>query len=192
MARRTCMSLLVAAALGAPAMGAERGDEDAGPLACGPRVLVQYTESVPDFFVVKNLSPQGWRLETLTIDLAGSGGDTIFDIAPGGAGVDGAADFSPAGSEGAVRLEAVTPVGDGGRKLGLRFSGFAAKAEFRFHIDLDDRTPRSPMGRAFLVEGEITGARVQARMQGPGGTGAPLEAVFDERGDADSGIGGCV
>lgn len=189
---RAACSMVLAALLAsaAPAAAQEPPAADETP-ACGPRITLTYEEAVPDFFTIKNLSPAGWVLEALTIDLTSSAGQAIFDTEAGGPGVNGAEQFNQY-HRGPVRLTAVTPVADGDRALALAFEGFVAQERFVFFIDLDDTAPNSPLGQALLTFGEIAGSKVTARLRGPTGDATQIEAVFGDRGIADSGAGGCV
>lgn len=178
-------ALLMAAS---PARAQTPPDVAAQP-GCGPRILVEYTDDAPDYFIIKNRSPEGWSLAMLAIDLGQSAGPLVFDPDEGGDGVGGASPFDPNMHE-SVELVGVVPAGDGGQALAHHFDGFAAGLDFSFHIDLD----AVPEGgrRTWVLPQDIQGARILARFAGPTGAHDRIEAMFDERATADSGAGGCV
>lgn len=159
--------------------------------ACGPRLVVEYTDDGPDVFLIRNLSGEGWSLDTLTIDLTGSSGDLVFDTDFGGEGAGSPSTFAtiPGAS---ARLLSMTPASDGGRVLALRFSGFAPEGHFTVSLDVDDRLPNSALGQTYVTGEEMAGARTLARFLGPTGQPADVSAIFDTKAVADSGIGGCV
>jgi hypothetical protein len=156
---------------------------------CGPRIIVEYTDDAPDYFIIKNRSPEGWSLAMLAIDLGQSAGPLVFDPDEGGDGVGGASPFEP-NMHARVKLVTVVPAGDGGQALALHFEGFAAGLDYSFHIDLD----AVPEGgrRTWVLPQDIKGSRVLASLAGPTGAEDGIEALFDERATADSGAGGCV
>ncbi|GBF25280.1 hypothetical protein MnTg02_00310 [bacterium MnTg02] len=179
------LTAILALTIAQPARTAEAN------LACGPRVHVSYTDSSPDFFVIKNLSAEGWTLTTITIDLVGSAGDVIFDTDDDGPGVNAASSFFSAPS-GPVRLLGVTPVQDGGRALALRFENFAASRKFAFFIDLDNRLETSTFGQAYVSDSEMAGSRAIATFRSQTGQPVTLNATFNSESVADTGAGGCV
>lgn len=156
---------------------------------CGPRVLVEYTDDDPDFFIVKNRSPAGWNLKALAIDLTRTTGDLVFDPDDGGPGVGGAASFFAA-ENAPVKLTGTLPAQDGGRSIGLRFEHFSAGLDFTFSIDLD--ALHDGEGRTWVLPSDIRGGRVMATFTGPSGQADKVEAAFDASAEADSGAGGCV
>ncbi|MEM8743331.1 MAG: hypothetical protein AAGF14_01715 [Pseudomonadota bacterium] len=157
--------------------------------ACGPRVLVEYTDDDPDYFIIKNRSAGGWSLEMIAFDLTPSSGNLVFDPEVGGAGVGSAAGFSP-DSTTTIRLVGTVPAQDGGRTLSLRFENFAARQDYTFQIDLDSL--RSGQGHTWVLPADMAGTRVLAELRGPRGQSDRVDAVFDENAEADSGAGGCV
>lgn len=172
----------------APANGQTPPELQTRP-GCGPRVLVEYTDAAPDYFIVKNRSPAGWMLTMLAIDLGKSAGPLVFDTDEGGEGVGGASPFDP-NVNASVRLVGTAPAADGGRSLALQFEDFAPGLDYSFHVDLD----AVPEGgrRTWVLPEDIGGARVMARFAGPTGVENGIEAMFDARATADSGAGGCV
>ena len=157
--------------------------------ACGPRVLVEYTDDDPDYFIVKNRSASGWMLEVIAFDLSSSSGNVVFDPESGGPGVGGAAAFAP-DSTTDIRLLGSVPAQDGGRTLSLQFDNFADGQNYIFHIDLD--AAPSGDGRTWVLPADMAGAHVFATFRGPRGQSDKVDAVFDTKAEADTGAGGCV
>lgn len=160
-------------------------------LACGPRVVVSYTDSSPDFFVIENLSAAGWTLTMMTVDLRGSTGKVIFDTDEDGPGVNASSSFFSAPS-GPVRLLGVTPIKDGERALALSFESFAPKRKFSFFIDLDTQIPNAIFGQAYVADSEMAGSSIVATLRSPTGRPVKLSAIFNTDSVADTGAGGCV
>lgn len=186
-------ALTLAAALlaGAPSGFAQQPPQDKNTEApgCGPRVWIEYTDDDPDYFIIKNRSAKGWALVTLAIDLKPSAGNLIFDTDEGGPGIGGASPFYPdAGSR--VRLVGTIPAQDGGRTIGLQFEDFLQDRDFTFYVDLD--AIPSEGGRIWVLPADVKGTRVLATFKGPSGQHDRIDAIFDERAEADSGAGGCV
>ena len=167
----------------------QTGEEKVETPACGPRILIEYTDDDPDYFIIKNKSANGWSLEMIALDLAPSSGNLVFDPEAGGAGVGGAAAFAPDETT-AIRLVGTIPAQDGGRTLSLRFENFTPPQDYTFHIDLD--SSRSGQGHTWVLPADMAGARVLAELRGPGGQSNRIDAVFDANAEADTGAGGCV
>lgn len=188
-------ALLVAAALllGTPPARAQTTPPPQGTITgapgCGPRVWVEYTDDDPDYFIIKNRSPEGWSLTMLAIDLEDSAGNLVFDTREGGPGVGGASQFYP-DPVSPVRLVGTIPAQDGGRTIGLRFEEFLQERDYTFYVDLDAIS--SGGGRTWVLPDDMKGARVLATFTGPSGQRDKIDAVFDARAEADSGAGGCV
>ncbi len=186
MARRLLPVVAIAALiLCQQAMAADTG------LTCGPRVLVSYKDSSPDYFIIENLSAHGWELAKITVDLRGSTGNVIFDTDEDGPGVNTASSFF-AGPNGRVKLSGVTPVKDGDRELSLSFQGFVANEKFSFFIDLDTQIPDAAFGQAFVADNEMAGSRIVAAFLGSSGQTVILSATFNTKSIADTGARGCV
>ena len=169
-----------------------QGQSDKKPVetpACGPRVLIEYTDDDPDYFIIKNRSASGWLLEMIAFDLAPSSGNLVFDPETGGPGVGSAARFMPDGATN-IRLVGTVPAQDGGRTLSLRFENFTAREDYTFHIDLD--STRSGQGHTWVLPSDMAGTRVLAELRGPRGQKDRIDAVFDANAEADTGAGGCV
>jgi hypothetical protein len=185
-----CLAGLLIAAVPAAAQQplGQDGQRPSTP-GCGPRVIVEYTDDDPDYFIIKNRSPEGWSLVMLAIDLTQAAGALVFDTDEGGLGVGGASPFF-ADLESPVRLVGTIPAEDGGRTLGLRFENFAAGLEYSFYVDVD--AIPGGLGRTWVLPDDVRGAHVLATFEGPSGQSDKVDAVFAELGEADSGAGGCV
>jgi hypothetical protein len=157
---------------------------------CGPRVQVTFEDGFPDAFTIRNLSPAGWTLRALTIDLSNSFGKVVFDTEPGAAGIEQADTYYATSREGPMRLLGATPRADR-RAMELRFAGFISGSRFAFKIDMDDTAPVSSRGRARVTFGEMWDTKVTAHMEGPAGYAVVLDAAFGQTGLADTGGGGC-
>ena len=190
-ATATCgaVAVFLAVALPGKSAGSQHTPETKKATGCGPRLIVEYTDDDPDYFIIKNRSAQGWALTRLAIDLAGTPGDLVFDPDDGGPGVGGAAAFYSY-SDAPVRLTGTLPAQDGGRTIALQFEGFSAGLDYTFHIDLD--ALQGGDGRTWVLPSDMAGARVVATFAGPSGQNNRVDALFDERAEADSGAGGCV
>lgn len=157
---------------------------------CGPRVQVAFEDGFPDAFVIRNLSPGGWTLRALTIDLSDSFGKVVFDTEPGAMGLGEAGTYYATSHEGPVRLLGARPSADQ-RTMELRFAGFTSGNSFAFKIDMDDTAPVSSRGRHRVTFGEMWDTKVTAHMEGSAGYRVALEAMFGQTGLADSGGGEC-
>lgn len=180
---------VVAALISGPAAQAQRPDAEKAPPGCGPRVLVEYTDDDPDYFIVKNRSSAGWSLVKLGIDLSPAAGNLVFDTDHGGIGAGGAADFHPGSSPG-IRLTGSVPAQDGGKAMALSFEGFETGRDFNFSVDLD--ALHSGESRTWVQPHDMKGGRVAATFAGPSQQNDTIDAIFDASATADSGAGGCV
>lgn len=159
--------------------------------ACGPVVEVRFAEgSGGDRFEALNKSAGGWRLLKLTVDLAGSAGDLVFDTDRGGDGVQAYRDFAVIGGD--AEMSRLVAPGDGGRFLAVEFLAFPPGASFRFTVDVDDRLPGSRFGQASIDPGEFAGAGAAALLLGPDGRRHALNGRFDGNDRALLGEMGCV
>lgn len=156
---------------------------------CGPRAIVEYTDDDPDYFIVKNRSPEGWSLVKLGIDLERTAGNLVFDPDTGGPGVGGAAQFY-ADSKPDIRLTGTVPAQDGGKTLALSFEGFAPGRDYDFSVDLD--TLGRDGGTTWVLPQDMANGHAIATFRGPTGQEETVDAIFDETATADSGAGGCV
>lgn len=180
---------VLATLTGLSAAVAQQLEPEKAPPGCGPRVLVEYTDDDPDYFVIKNRSPEGWTLVKVGIDLTATAGNLIFDTDHGGPGAGGAAEFYP-GSSPDIRLTGSVPAQDGGKALALNFEGFEPGRDFNFSVDLD--ALHLGESRTWVMPHDMKGGRVVATFQGPSQRNDTIDAIFDERATADSGAGGCV
>lgn len=153
-------------------------------------IAVVFQEAAPkDSFEIRNQAACDVRIAELTIDLAGSAGDLIFDTAAGGEGWSVYQPFElVAGGE---TVSAVTEVDDGGRSVTFAFRGLEAGEFALFTIDVDDRLPDGPMGRTMVDGSEIDGASVRTRLVTPGGPDRMLEVRFSGAG-AEIALGPCL
>lgn len=175
--------------MGVSAAQAQQPEPGKAPPGCGPRVLVEYTDDDPDFFIIKNRSPEGWTLLKLGIDLAATSGNLVFDTDFGGIGAGTPADFHPGSSPG-IRLTGSVPAQDGGKAMALSFEGFEPGRDFNFSVDLD--ALHSGESRTWVMPQDMKDGRVAATFAGPSQQEDTIDAIFDERATADSGAGGCV
>lgn len=182
-----CIALLLPAQ--APAAAQTAAGKAPETPACGPRVWVEYTDDDPDYFIIRNRSPEGWTLTMLLIDLGRSAGQLVFDTDEGGPGVGGASPFF-ANFASPVRLVGTIPAQDGGRTVGLRFEDFTPGREYSFHVDVNSM--RGGDGRTWVLPADISGAIAQATFEGPSGQSDKVDAIFADNAEADSGAGGCV
>lgn len=153
--------------------------------ACGPRLIVEFVEESPDFFVLRNASDPGWSVQRVEIDLQDTAGRLIFDVTGSGAGVSTYQPYAELGST-AVAV-ARTEVTDGDSLLNIGFARFAPGEHFLFTVDLDDTLPGQTQT---WVDGvEIAGGRVQAVFAGPDGREVERSAAFETDSRADTGRG---
>lgn len=165
------------------------------PLArpdCQLRVQVIFDDGFPNTFHVRNLSKQGWSIETLSIDLARSFGDAVFDLSHGTLGKDAPDTFYAIRFDGdSVRLSEQRPVTATRHALIVRFDVFPPNEEVAIEIDLDDTSPVSSRGQGRVTFGELAYSSIGARIKGDKAYPAHIEAMFNQTGVADSGAGIC-
>ncbi len=150
-------------------------------IVCGPAAIVSFAEGAPvDRIRIENHSRGPWVIDTLTVTLAGSAGQLVFDTVRGGAGVNVAQQFRVlSGGEMVLSRPAI---GDGDESLTLMFEGFASGSRAVFGIDLDDRV--TGYGGTSVSGGEIAGATVTVRFADPA-TGADQTETFEGRFESD-------
>lgn len=185
----SCAAPIIAAALlvSGPARAADEPKRSTP--GCSPRVIVEYTDDDPDYFIIKNRSPEGWSLTALAIDLGPAVGALVFDTDAGGLGVGGASPFF-ADFSSPVRLIGTDPAADGGQTVALRFEEFIPGRSYSFHVDVDAMP--GGLGRTWVLPSDVEGGRVLATFEGPSAQTDRVDAIFDARAEADSGAGGCV
>ena len=145
--------------------------------ACGPAVILDFVEDSPtDSFRIRNVSAGAWALTSLSLQLAGSMGDLVFDTAAGGEGVSVYQPFEAMSSD--VRLLKTPQVRDGARTLELEFGAFWSGRDFDFTIDLDDRLPESGFGQTQVSGAEIEGAIAIAVFVGADGVRSVQKGAF--------------
>lgn len=147
--------------------------------ACGPAVEIEFTEGAPkDRFEIRNVSNGAWGLTSLSIQLAGSKGDLVFDTAPGGEGLSVYQPFEVQSGAADVSLRGVPAVRDGDRAMDLEFDAFWSGKNFDFTIDLDDRLPVSEYGQTMISGAEIEGAVVIASFVDQDGVASVQKGTF--------------
>lgn len=147
--------------------------------ACGPAVEIEFTEDAPkDRFEIRNVSNGAWGLTSLSIQLAGSKGDLVFDTAPGGEGLSVYQPFEARSGASDVSLRRVPVVRDGDRAMDLEFDAFWSGKDFDFTIDLDDRLPVSEYGQTMISGAEIEGAVVVASFVDKDGVASVQKGTF--------------
>lgn len=166
------------------------GTGGGGAAAAGSDIKVLFVESAPkDSFTIRNDAACDIRIAELTIDLAGSAGDLIFDTTPGGEGLSVYQPFELVA--GGDKVSAVTEVTDGGRSVTFSFTGLETGEFAMFTIDVDDRLTDGPMGQTMIDGSEIEGAAVRVRLTTPGGPDRSLATSFTGTG-AEIDLGPCV
>jgi hypothetical protein len=151
--------------------------------ACGPRLVVAFTEGAPkDRFTLTNASDPGWGVTSVEIDLGPSRGRLIFDTTERGAGESVYQPYEEAG--GSATVSGRSQVTDGDTVIALQFASFAPGALSAFTIDLDDTVSGSP---TIVSDAEILGGRVQANFVKSDGQSAAKTAIFDDTSEADTG-----
>ncbi|MEO1724658.1 MAG: hypothetical protein AAFR84_19960 [Pseudomonadota bacterium] len=150
---------------------------------CGPTAEARFYEGAPvDRFEIAHLSPDGWSIEAVAIDLGPSAGRLVVDAVPGGAGFNVAQPFRA--EAGAARLAEGQAVEDGDEVIALRFLHFPEAAEFRFSLDLDDRI--SGLAGTRVAGAEMRDARLSVRFRHREGAIEEHEGLFGD------GAGGAV
>jgi hypothetical protein len=140
-------------------------------------ITVLFDEAAPkDSFTIRNEAACDIRIAELTIDLAGSAGDLIFDTTPGGEGLSVYQPFELVA--GGDKVSAVTEVSDGSRSVTFSFNGLEPGEFAMFTIDVDDRLTDGPMGQTMVAGSEIEGAAVRMRLVTPGGPDRTLATAF--------------
>lgn len=149
--------------------------------ACGPRLVVTFTEGAPaDRFTLVNASDPGWAITEVEIDLGPSRGRLIFDVTERGAGESVYQPFEEA--RGSARIANRTDISDGDSVMTLQFSQFAPGDDYSFTIDLDDTAGFAP---TVVSTDEIAEGRVRATFTGRGEV--TKDALFEDNSEADTG-----
>ena len=153
-----------------------------------------YKTGYPSTFLIENLSPPGWTLQTLTIDLSPSFGEAVFNPRPGSMGAEAPDAFyqlRASGSEVGLRQPASLTADN--LVLTLSFKAFPPKERIAFLIDLDDKSLVSARGQRRVTFGELAGTKVSAQMKAQKKKyPAYVEATFNQTGLADSAADGCT
>lgn len=135
------------------------------------RFMIVYTGSCP-------LGPT-----EVVVDLDGSDGALVFDVAEGGPGVDV---FQPVDVIlGAEDIAAISEVKDGDRSVTIRFDRMMPMQHAAFTIDVDDTAGARP---TVIAGAEINGAKARVLQAG----GGVLEGKFGTDARARVAITGCL
>lgn len=147
-------------------------------------VSIAFNEGAPkDRFVIVYTGDCDLGPTDVIVDLAGSDGALVFDVAEGGAGVEV---FQPIDVVmGAEDIAGVSPLEDGDRSVTIRFDRMRPMQHAAFTIDVDDTTGARP---TVVAGAEIRGATVRVMQQG----GGVLEGTFDETARAIVSVPGCL
>ncbi|MEM1078553.1 MAG: aggregation factor core [Pseudomonadota bacterium] len=147
-------------------------------------VSIAFDEGAPkDRFMIVYTGDCPLGPTDVIVDLEGSDGALIFDVAEGGAGVEV---FQPIevilGSE---DIAGISEIRDGDRSVTIRFDRMMPMQHAAFTVDVDD----SAGSRPTVVSGaEIRGAKARVAQSGAG----VLEATFDETSRALVRVPGCM
>lgn len=135
------------------------------------RFMIVYTGSCP-------LGPT-----EVVVDLDGSDGALVFDVAEGGAGLEV---FQPVDVIlGAEDIAGISDVRDGDRSVTIRFSRMMPMQHAAFTIDVDDTAGARP---TVVAGAEINGAKARVFQAG----GGMLEGTFGTDSRARVPVPGCL
>lgn len=147
-------------------------------------VSIAFDEGAPkDRFMIVYTGDCPLGPTDVIVDLTGSDGALVFDVAEGGAGVEV---FQPVDVVmGAEDIAGVSVVEDGGRSVTIRFDRMEPMQHAAFTVDVDDTAGARPT----VVSGsEIRGATARVEQLG----GGVLEGTFDETARAIVRVPGCL
>ena len=119
----------------------------------------------------------------MEIDLSAARGALVFDVAPGGRGLN--SHRSPVGDG----LDGPPQLGGEDRRLTLTLTPMQPGARGVFYLDLDDM---GPSGGTIVRLEDLAGAKVRARFEGPRGASTELEGELDARAEAKLAPPACV
>jgi hypothetical protein len=169
-----CLIILSGLGLAAPA------------IACGPEVIIQFSESSPDRFRVKFVRGPKLRLTSLRINLAGSAAGAIFDD------YDGLQMQGPQPGPSGVAIQSIKYRTQGQETVTLTFDGFVEQRTLDFLSDLDDSGRAGDRDENHLVDGELAGAAARATLVAQNGRQIQIEGRFDKLSRARLGERACV
>jgi hypothetical protein len=155
-----------------------------GAAAASADVAVAFDEGAPkDRFMIVYTGSCPLGPTEVVVDLEGSDGALVFDVAEGGAGVSV---FQPVEVVlGAEDIAGISDVQDGDRTVSVRFDRMMPMQHAAFTIDVDDTAGARP---TVVAGAEISGAKVRVLQAG----GSVLEGTFDDAARARVAIPGCL
>lgn len=165
---------LLLASLGAMATGAT---------ACEGKVRISFFEDSPDHFLVEFKDRARVQITSLHIDLRSSVGRAFIDTAYGSE--------TPSDANGVVLAGSIGFV-DGSREWTLTFKRFLPGQKFTLLVDLDDAAVFDAGDPDHLTDGELEGARAEARLVAPDGKVQTISGLFDKQGVATLGRDACA
>ena len=147
---------------------------------CQAVLSAKFTESAPrDRFHFSNVSSDGWQVQSVMLQLAGSDGNLIFDTEEGGTGVEVFQKFREESQSATTAV--VNEPADGDQSLTIEFSDFPAGANYTFSIDLDDQLKQSELGNIRVSGSEINGAVISVSFVSPDGKVESADGTFDSK-----------
>lgn len=151
--------------------------------ACESKIRITFSEDSPDAFLVEFKDKVKSQITSLRIDLRASVGRAFVDTAY--------VQEQPSGPNGVVLDQGLGFV-DGSRDWTLTFKRFLPGQTFELLVDLDDAAVFGSGDPDHLTDGELQGAKAQARLIGPDGKSQMISGVFDRNGVATLGQDACV
>lgn len=155
-------------------------------LACGPEVMIQFSEDSPDRFRVTFVRGHKMKLASLRINLTGSAAGAIFDD------YDGLAMQGPQPGPSGVTIRSISYRTQNQETVTVTFDNFFEKRTVDFLSDLDDSGRAGDPDENHLVEGELTGASARATLIAENGRKIQIEGSFDRLSRARLGERACV
>ncbi len=156
---------------------AEMTDIKKNPKLCQASLTAKFTESAPrDRFEFINVSGEGWQIQKLSLALASSDGNLIFDTEDGGTGVEVFQAYRQESTS--ATIESVAKPADGDQTIEITFSDFPAGANYTFSIDVDDQLTQSKLGNIRVAGSEINGAGITVDFLSPKGEVTTSQSVF--------------
>ncbi len=144
---------------------------------CQVVLIAKFTESAPhDSVEFRNMSSDGWHVQSVLLTLDSSGGNLIFDTEEGGNGVEVYQQNHEESDS--ARPASIAKAADGDQSLQINFSDFPSGANYIFSINLDDQLAQSELGNVRVAGGEINGAALVAEIVSPDGTVENVDSTF--------------
>lgn len=145
---------------------------------CQAVLSAKFTESAPrDKFRFYNMSSDGWQVQSVKLQLAGSDGNLVFDTEEGGTGVEVFQKFREESQS--AKAAVVNEPADGDQSLTIEFSDFPSGANYTFSIDLDDQLKQSELGNIRVSGSEINGAEISVEFVSLDGKVESTDSTFD-------------